>query len=319
MATHKPTLVEGSSLDGRLFLARALVHAETSRRIPHDEVDILYQNIGAIAHQLILMKTSDLSDESTLRMHMQAAFMITSLGLEYGSNEDLDKAVRLLQTTRLIKFFQIGNTLMGKLLDRTRDLLEHAVISPPAREEEGILGATYTDLETEGIQSYTHAEHEFLKMLLNYRMTIRKLQVTIRETDAPRMLLHLDELKIVQQQLTYIEHRRDYVQTLPLDKVFTLDLPANFLSNPIEYLTIGLIANLLLYRQVDFHLDEETRRDFHQLVYAAGEIRESFRQQLLDWIARYLEEAQQPQPVKTYAVAYWDDCLRSEGRRSASE
>ena len=74
------------------------------------------------------------------------------------------------------------------------------------------------------------------------------------------------------------------------------------------------MANLLIYRQVDFQLDEDVRQDFHQLAYVDGEIREAFRQQLLDWIAKYLEQAQQPEPVKTYAVAYWDDCLRSEGQ-----
>ena len=319
MTTNKFSLVAEASLDGRLFLARALAHGDTLGRIPREQADALYQSIAAIAHKLITMKTADLSDESALRTHIQTAFTLTSLGLEYGSKGDLDKAAQLLRQTRTVKFFQIGNTLMEKLLDRARHLLEHAVILPPSRDEERPLGATYTDLETEGIQIYTQAELEFLKALLIYRTSIRTLQVTIRDTDTPRPLLHLAEIEMIDRQLAGIENRCDYVKALPLDNLFALDPPLSIFPNPIEHLTIGLIANLVLYRQVDFHLDEDTRQDFYQLAYVDGEIRESFRQQLLDWISKYLEQTQQPEPVKTYAVAYWNDCLRIEGQAVSSQ
>ena len=319
MTTHKFSLVAEASLDGRLFLARALAHGDAFGRIPREQADALYESIAAIAHKLITMKTADLSDESALRTQIQTAFTLTSLGLEYGSKGDLDKAAQLLGKTRPVKFFQIGNTLMEKLLDRARHLLEHAVILPPSRDEERPLGATYTDLETEGIQIYTQAELEFLKALLIYRTSIRTLQVTIRDTDIPRPLLHLGEVEMIDRQLACIEHRCDYVKALPLDNLFALDPPISIFPNPIEHLTLGLIANLVLYRQVDFQLDEDARQDFHQLAYVEGEIRASFRQQLLDWIAKYLEQAQQPELVKTYAVAYWDDCLRIEGQAVSSE
>ena len=319
MTTHKFSLVDEASLDGRLFLARALAHGDALGRMPREETDTLYQNIAGIAHKLITMKTADLSDESALRTHIQTAFTLTSLGLEYGSKGDLDKAAQLLHKTRTVKFFQIGNTLAEKLLDRARHLLEHAVILPPTRDEERPLGATYTDLETEGIQIYTQAELEFLKGLLIYRTSIRTLQVTIRETDTPRPLLHLADIEMIDRQLACIEHRCDYVKALPLDNLFALDPPLSIFPNPIEHLTLGLITNLVLYRQVDFQLDADARQDFHQLAYVDGEIRASFRQQLLDWIAKYLEQVQQPEPVKTYAVAYWDDCLRLEGQAVLSE
>ena len=314
MTTHKFSLVAEASLDSRLFLARALAHGDALSRMSREKTDGLYQSIAAIAHKLITMKTADLSDESALRTHIQTAFTLTSLGLEYGSKGDLDKAAQLLRKTQTVKFFQIGNTLMEKLLDRARHLLEHAVILPPSRDEEDRLGATYTDLEIEGIHIYTQAELDFLKALLIYRSSIRTLQVTIRETETPRPLLHLAEIEMIDRQLGCIEHRCAYVKALPLDNLFALDPPLSIFPNPIEHLTIGLITNLVLYRQVDFQLDEDAREDFHQLAYVDGEIRASFREQLLDWIAKYLEQAQQPEPVKTYAVAYWDDCLRSEGQ-----
>lgn len=319
MTTHKFSLVAEATLDGRLFLARALAHGDTLNHIRREQADTLYQNIAAIAHKLITMKTADLSDESALRTHVQTAFTLTSLGLEYGSKGDLGKAVQLLSKTRVVKFFQIGNTLMERLQDRARHLLEHAVIRPPSRNEERLLGTDYTDIETEGIQIYTQAELEFLKTLLIYRTTIQTPQVTIRETDTPRVLLHLNEVETIDRQLACIEHRCDYVKALPLENPFVLDPPLSIFPNPIQRLTLSLIVNLVLYRKVDFEIDEEARSDFHQLAYMEGEVRESLREQLLDWITQYLEQAQQPEPVKTYAVAYWDDCLRIEGQAAVPQ
>ena len=317
--TNKFSLVAEASLDGRLFLAQAFLQADTLDRISRERMDTLYQNIAAIAHKLITMKTADLSDESALRTHIQTAFTLTSLGLEYGSKGDLDRAVQLLHKTRIVKFFQIGNTLMEKLLDRARHLLEHAVVLPPSPDEERPLGVNYTDLETEGIQIYTQAELEFLKALLIYRTTVRTLQLTIRETETPRPLLHLAEVEMIDRQLACIEQRCDYVKALPLDDLFTLDPPLSIFPNPIERLTLGLMVNLLLYRQVDFQLDEDARQDFHQLAYVDGKVRESFRQQLIDWITRYLEQAQQPEPVKMYAASYWEDCLQIESQQVSPE
>ena len=317
--TNRFSLVAEAQLDGRLFLAQALAHGDTFGGIPRERADTLYQNIAAIAHKLITMKTADLSDQSGLRTQIQTAFTLTSLGLEYGSKGDLDKAVRLLCKNRVVKFFQIGNTLTEKLLDRARQLLQHGVILPPDRDETGVLGTTYTDLETEGIQIYTQAEQEFLKALLTYRTMIRSPQITIRDTDVPRALIHLAEVNMIDQQLACIENRCHYVKALPLDNLFALDPPLSIFPNPIEHLTLGLIVNLVLYRQADFQLDDDTRQDFHELAYVDGEIRQSLRQQLLDWIAQYLEQAHQSEPVKTYAVSYWDDCLRMEGEKVSAK
>ena len=316
--TNRLPLVAEAQIDGRLFLARALSHGDTFGGIPHERADTLYQNIAAIAHKLITMKTADLSDQSGLRTQIQTAFTLTSLGLEYGSKGDLDKAVRLLCKNRVVKFFQIGNTLTEKLLDRARQLLEHGVILPPDRDENSVLGATYTDLETEGIQIYTQVELEFLKALLTYRSTIRSLQITIRDTNVPRALIHLAEVNMIEQQLACIENRCHYVETLPLDNLFALDPPLSIFPNPIEHLTLGLIVNLVLYRQVDFQLDDDTRQDFYKFAYVDGEIRQSLREQLLDWIKQFLEQAHQPEPVQAYAVSYWDECLRMEGKKVAA-
>ena len=170
-------------------------------------------------------------------------------------------------------------------------------------------------METESIQIYTQTELEFLKALLTYRTTIRTLQVTIREADFPRTFIHLAEVDTIDRQLACIENRGHYVHALPQENLFALDPPLSIFPNPIEQLTLGLIVNLVLYRQIDFQLDADTRQDFHELAYVDGEIRPSLRQQLLAWISQYLEQSHQPDAVRTYTVSYWDDCLRSEGQR----
>ncbi len=318
MTKNRFSLVAAAPLDTKLFLAQTLSHADTLQKIPPEEVSTIQQNIAAIAQRLITLKTADLSDEFGLRTQTQTAFTLISIGLEYGSRGDLDRAVRLLRKNRVVKFFQIGNTITDKLLNRARTLLEEAVIHPPTPEEESVLGASYVDRETERIQVYTQTEQEFLKLLLTYRTTISTQQVTIRETEPPRMLVHLSEVNMLDEQLTYIENRAQYVKTLPLESLFTLETPLSVLPDPIAHLTIGLIANLVLYRQVDFRLDAETRRDFHELVYEDGAVRERFLEQLLGWITRYMEETPLPDSVKQYAAAYWEACLRTEGQKSVA-
>ncbi len=310
MTTNKFSLVAEASLDRHLFLAQTLAHGEALGGIPPEKADTLYQSIAAIAHKLITMKTTDLSDEAALRTQIHAAFTLTSLGLEYGSQGNLEKAVRVLLKTRVVKFFQIGNTLTGKLLGRARELLAHGVILPTD---------AFADMEAESIRIYTQAELDFLKALLTYKTTIRMPQVTIRDTQLPRALTRLAETDVIDRQLACIENRMHYVKTLPLENLFSLHPPLSIAPDAIQHLTLGLIVNLVLYRQIDFQLAADAREDFHQLAYVNGEIRPSLRQQLLDWIAHYLEQAHQSDAVKQYAVAYWDDCLRLEGREAAAE
>ena len=93
-------------------------------------------------------------------------------------------------------------------------------------------------------------------------------------------LASMAEINMIDQQLACIENRCHYVNALPLDTLFALDPPLSIFPNPIERLTLGLIVNLVLYRHVDFQLDDDTLQDFYQLVYVDGEIRQSLRQQV---------------------------------------
>ncbi len=303
MQTNKFSLVADAVIDGQSFLARTMLHGDTLGRIDSEKSESLSEDIAALAHKLITMKVADLSNESDLRSQIQIAFALTSLGLEYGSKGNLDKSVSVLLANPIVKFFQIGNTLTDKLLTKANHILEHAVIEPDE---------SLSHLDIDSIRIYNHAEAEFLDALAAYNTTITTAQVTIKNNHPPRTFTNLSDMEIIRQQLDYIEARWGYVQALPLEDIFTIDPPLSIAVDPIQTLTLSLMANLTVYFQPDLQLETDTLSDFRDIIYdeSISEIRPAPRQRLLNWIESYLEQDNQPEDVKKYTVAYWDACLQ---------
>ena len=303
MQTSKFSLVADAVIDGQSFLARTILHGDSLGRVDSAKSETLSEDIAALAHKLITMKVDDLSNESELRAQIQTAFALTSVGLEYGSKGNLDKAVSVLLANPIVKFFQIGNTLTDKLLKKASHILEHAIIEPDE---------SLSHLDIDSIRIYNHAEAEFLDVLASYNTTITSAQVTIKNNHLPRTFTNLSDMEIIRQQLDYIEARWIYVQALPLEDIFTIDPPLSIAVDPIQMLTLSLMANLTVYFQPDLQLEADTLSDFRDIIYdeGSGEIREAPRQRLLDWIANYLEQENQSEEVKRYTVAYWDACLQ---------
>ena len=283
--------------DNRLFLGQVLAHGDEEGKITHDDADTIHQEITALSYKLITIKAEDFSSRSELRKHTQEAFIRTSLGLEYGSQGTLDKAVLLLNKNRIIKFFQIGNTLVDKLAQRSQNTLKNAVLLPP---------------ETLEIPVYNEWERQFMKGILEHKLVIDTPQVILREISSPRPLTRLVDLTSINIQLCHIEHRLSYMQVLPLERVFATEYPPNVDGDIVREITIALMVNLILYREIDFHLDEDDLQNFRDIAYDAesGEIRKTAQERLLGWIARYLDHAGQPNEVKAYTVAYWRECLK---------
>ncbi len=303
MQTSKFSLVADAVIDGQSFLAQTMLHGDALGRIDSEKSESLSEDIAALAHKLITMKVADLSNESDLRAQIQIAFALTSLGLEYGSKGNLDKAVNVLLANPIVKFFQIGNTLTDKLLTKANHILENAIIEPDE---------SLSHLDIDSIRIYNHAEAEFLDALAAYNTTITTAQITIKNNHPPRTFTNLSDMEIVRQQLDYIEVRCSYVQALPLEDIFTIDPPLSIAVDPIQTLTLSLMANLTVYFQPDLQLEADTLSDFRDIIYdeSIDEIREAPRQRLLNWIENYLEQDNQPEDVKKYTVAYWDACLQ---------
>lgn len=303
MQTSKFSLVADAVIDGQSFLARTMLHGDALGRIDSEKSESLSEDIAALAHKLITMKVADLSNESDLRAQIQIAFAMTSLGLEYGSKGNLDKAVNVLLANPIVKFFQIGNTLTDKLLTKASHILEHAIIEPDE---------SLSHLDIDSIRIYNHTEAKFLDALAAYNTTITTAQVKIKNDHPPRTFTNLSDMEIIRQQLDYIEARWAYVQALPLEDIFTIDPPLSIAVDPIQTLTLSLMANLTVYFQPDLQLEADTLSDFRDIIYdeSIGEIRDAPRQRLLNWVESYLEQDNQREDVKKYTVAYWDACLQ---------
>lgn len=303
MQTSKYSLVADTVIDAQSFFAQTLRHGDTLDEFDSEKIEKFSDDIAAIAHKLITMRVSDLSNQSELRKQTQTGISLTSLGLEYGSKGNLDKAVRLLNANPIIKFYQIGNTLSNQVITSAAELLENAVIRP---------AESLSHLDIDSIRIYNHPEAKFLDELVSHNSTISSPHVILKENHPPRPFSNLTDIELIKQQLDYIEKRRDYVDTLPLDDVFSIDPPLNIAIDPILILTLSLMSNLTLYYQPDLHLDKDTLKDFRDIIYDedTGEVRSATRQRLIDWIVDYLKQDNRSDELIKYTVIYWETCIQ---------
>ena len=288
--------------DSRLFLAQTLEHGQKTEQILPAHLDKIHHDIASLAQKLIAIKVEDLSSRSEIRGQIQEAFTLTSLGLEYGCEGTLDKSVRLLKGNRLVKFFQIGNTIVDKLVERSQNTLEKAILISP----------TVQTVEPETIPAYNEWESDFLELIIERKLAIDTPQSSLNQLSAnPRSLMSLADINIANQQLDYINLRFNYLQALPQEKIFAVDYPPDADCDTARQITIALMMNLALYREVDFYLDEEDLDNFWDIAYdiEGCTVKKASQDLLLNWIQGYMDVVGQPEEVKKYAVEYWKYCL----------
>lgn len=288
--------------DSRLFLAQALDHGQKTGRISPTRLDGIHQDIASLAHKLIAIKVENLSSRAEIRGQIQEAYTLTSLGLEYGCEGALDKSVLLLKGNRLIKFFQIGNTLVDKLVERSRNTLEKAILISP----------TMGTVEQEQIPAYNEWESDFLELIIERKLAIDAAHISLNQLSVnPRSLMSFADINIANQQLDYINFRFSYLQALPQEQIFAVDYPPDTDGDTARQITIALMVNLVLYREVDFYLDEEDLDNFWDIAYDIERctVKKTFQDLLLEWIQGYMDVVGQPEEVKKYTVEYWRYCL----------
>lgn len=291
--------------DNRLFLAQTLAAGQETGKITRGKVDEIHQDIAALSHKLITIKVEDRSSPTAIRAQIQEAFALTSLGMEYGSKGDVDKSVRLLNKNRPIKFFQIGNTLADKLVTRSQNTLEEVrLISPEI--------PTLPFIAQEEIQVYNNWEREFLESISQRKLVIDLPQIALDGVFPPQPLTSLGDITIANRQLDYLDYRLMYLQTLPQEKVFAPEYLPDASGDIPGQITRALMVNLILYREIDFHLHPEDWDNFRDIAYDADDdaIKKEARDRLVGWIGHYLDLAGQPHEVKKYAIEYWRYCLK---------
>lgn len=315
--TKKKEILESDALiqySNRLFFAQTLAHGQKTGEITPERLDEIHKDTAVLSHKLIAIRADDFTSSGAIRKHIQEAFELTSIGLEYGGKGDLDKSVHLLNKNRTIKFFQIGNTLVDKLAARSQNTLEASKLSAP---EERMLPATVPD----EIQVYNDWEREFLESIFARNLVIDAAQVVLHQVSKPRPLTSLGDIAIANRQLDNLDFRLSYFRALPQEKVFAPDNLFPISSDLPQQITKSLMVNLILYREVDFHLTPEDWANFHDIAYDTENdaIKKDTRDRLLGWIGQYLNRIGQAEEVRKYAVKYWRHCLKQVEKELKSE
>ena len=291
--------------DRRLFLSQTLVRGDETGELSCDKEEAIRQEIAALSHKLITVKTEDVASMQQLRQQVQEAFVLVNLGLEYGSHGDLDRSVRLLKNNQVVKFFQIGNTLISELRDRCHDRLENAVLASPE-------SSAFTHHALDDIPVYNEWERQFLDGINKHKLVIDSPQVMLRGVSSSRPITNLADLAIVSQQLDNIDNRLAYIRALPLQMVLDAEYRVNTDGDTAREITIALIVNLVLYHEIDFHLGNDDLKNLHDVAYdsESGQIIGDTCNRLINWIQHYLDRDSLSEQVKNYAIAYWQDTLK---------
>jgi hypothetical protein len=291
--------------DRRLFLSQTLVRGDDTGEISNAKEEEIRQEIAALSHKLITVKTEDVASMPQLRQQVQEAFVLVNLGLEYGSHGDLDRSVRLLKNNPVVKFFQIGNTLISELRNRCFDTLENAVLAFAE-------SSASTHHARDNILVYNEWERQFLDGINKLKLVIDSPQVMLRSVRSSRPITNLADLAIVSQQLDNIDNRLAYMRALPLQKVLDAEYRVNSDGDTAREITIALIVNLVLYREIDFDFDNDDLKNLRDVAYdsESGQIISVTFDRLVDWIQHYLDRASLSEQVTNYAVAYWQDTLK---------
>lgn len=290
--------------DSRMFLAQAFEYGVQNDVISSDRLDVLHEQIVAISNKLITVRVRDSSSKYEIQNWITNAFGLISLGLEYAtSNGDLAKAAKLLNQNKLIKFFQIGNTLAKRLTEYARQVKENGVLVSPVTKQ--------IEVTREEVKIYNTYEEQFLETVMQLQLNIDHADVVLDSLEKLRPIIAMEDLNLAKLMLNNLELRSKYYRILPKDKIFDADFTALETIDSSEMITQALMINLALYRQLEFHVNQEDIDNFHDIFYddKSNTIKKETVHLLIGWIGHFLDEAGQAEEVKRYTVQYWRYCL----------
>jgi hypothetical protein len=288
------------------------------------DVDSINEQIAAISHILVRRKVRDFSSQREIINTLATAFCLCSIGLEYSSMGDLLKATQLLLKNKIVKFFQIGNTLVNKLHRKATAVKEKSVLSLPKRDFFSI---------PDELELHSSLEKQFIAALLDEnRIMIDHADMEIEITVPPQPIGSLADITIAEKMLDNLALRTEYIhylfthpRPLPRGEVADgIDAEAmlDAVYNPSRKITQALIVNLALNQQVgevsatSLHVEREDLVNFQKLFCdsTTGKINNATRDFLLKWVENYfenrmLEFGEHDESVKRYAIEYWKYCI----------
>ncbi|HIE26822.1 TPA: hypothetical protein EYP66_06010 [Candidatus Poribacteria bacterium] len=304
-----------ASYDPRIFLIRVVSHGIDTHALPDADVDSINEQIAAISHILVRRKVRDFSSQREITNTLANAFCLCSIGLEYASMGDFLKGTQLLLKNKMVKFFQIGNTLVNKLHSKANAVKEKSVLTLPKKD--------FLSMPDE-LELCSSLEKQFIAALLDEnRMIIDHADMEIETTVPPQPIGALADITIAEKMLDNLAFRIEYMDSLLTDGIdpeVLWNIPSNtgldLKDNPSREITQALIINLALHQQVGFRVEKEDLANFQNLCCdsATGRVNDATKDFLLKWIGNYfenrmLEFEEDDESIEKYAIEYWKYCI----------
>ena len=303
--------------DPRLFLFKALSELGALETVPIERIDELNRQIVAIMNKRSVMEPVDISRLSELRTVARAVVLRLNLGLEHGSKLDLIRARHLLVHNDMIRFYQIGNTLMTKLQRDAEAIRQRGQLSIA---ESGMLQIGKHPEAALEIPLLSQIEEDFLSELIDENLIIDEVTPVVESTrEQAQPIEELSQVKVADELLQNLGFRLDYLQTLPLyliakEKDFRYVENMEWSEDLAGKITCGLMVNLAVESGRHFCVTLDNIRRFCQDCITSDRVSEAVEEKLLGWLIEYLEAHQATEAVIDYAYDYWMYWLDRLGR-----
>ena len=294
--------------DPRLFLFRALSELGEQEDLSIERIDELNRQIVAIMNKRSVMEPVDISKLSELRTVARDVVLRLNLGLEHGSKLDLIRARHLLVRNDMIRFYQIGNTLITKLKRDAEALQQRARLT--IAESGMVQIGEHPDAVLE-MPLLSQIEEDFLSAVLDETLIIGEVTPAINsKVEREEPIEQLSQVEIADGMLRNIDLRLDYLQTLPLylitkEKDFRYVDGMESSEDLAGKITCGMIVNLAIDSGRYFCVTLDRVRRFREECVTTDEISEVVEEKLLAWLLEYLETHQAAEAVIDYAYDYW--------------
>lgn len=303
--------------DPRLFLFRALSELGELGSISIERIDELNRQIVAIMNKRSVMEPVDISKLSELRTVARDVVLRLNLGLEHGSKLDLIRARHLLIRNDMIRFYQIGNTLMTKLKRDAEDIRQRARLTIA---ESGMVQIGAHPEAVMEIPLLNQAEEDFLSALIAENLIIDEVAAVVESTNGQEQPIEqLSQVEIADGMLKNLCSRLDYLQTLPLhlitkEKDFRYMESMEGSENLAGKITCGVMVNLAINSGRHFCVTLDNVRKFSEACVTTTGVSETSEETLLAWLIEYLETHQATEAVIDYAYDYWMYWLNQLGK-----
>ena len=310
--------------DPRLFLFKALTKLEEQHDTPIEKMDELNSQILAIVNKRAMVKPVDISKLAELRTVARDVILRLNLGVEHSSKENLAHATHLLLHNDMIRFYQIGNTLMVKLKKEAQQIQQRSQLTVSESE-------TYPKMMME-MFLLNHAERYFLEELQFESLLISEASTVIESEGVPlrevidpmsgevienlslgrqgKPIEQLSQVQVALQMLKNLSHRLDYLASLPLDlmkkeKDFRYAPNMGRANNLGGRISCGIMVNLAIDSGKYFCVTLGDVQQFCEQCVGPDGVAEEVEGMLLKWLIEYLGTHQATEAVVDYAYDYW--------------